>query len=182
MFRPRIWWTVPSHDKILSLSLFHFVPGQWRNFCSFVPKSCTVRSSWKSYWKPHICFDSMTSRFPNWNSILGCQPVRQLGRNECKNWGNRCQVERKLIGLHSNSEFFLTTLLYKVPLNSTGKSFFTNVYWNYLYNLHIAKYFEEVIDPWTKGNLLLRLKKSCTLKSISDNINSRLPLLQGNKW
>ena len=71
----------------------------------------------------------MTSRFPNWNSILGCQPVRQLGRNECKNWGNRCQVEGKLIGLHSNSEFFLTKLSYKMPSNSTSK--------NISYNLNV---------------------------------------------
>ena len=33
--------------KILSLSRCPFVPGQWRNFCPFVPKSCTVPSRWK---------------------------------------------------------------------------------------------------------------------------------------
>jgi hypothetical protein len=38
---------VPSHGKILSLSRCPFVPGQGRNFCPFVPKSCTVPSRWK---------------------------------------------------------------------------------------------------------------------------------------
>ena len=38
---------VPSRGKILSLSRCPFVPGQWRNFCPVVPKSCTVPSRWK---------------------------------------------------------------------------------------------------------------------------------------
>ena len=44
----RLSWPVLSHCKILSLSRCPFVPGQWRNFCPFVPKSCTVPSRWKS--------------------------------------------------------------------------------------------------------------------------------------
>ena len=38
---------VPSRGKILSLSRCPFVPGQGRNFCPFVPKSCAVPSRWK---------------------------------------------------------------------------------------------------------------------------------------
>ena len=38
---------VPSHGKILSLSRCPFVPGQGRNFCPVVPKSCAVPSRWK---------------------------------------------------------------------------------------------------------------------------------------
>ena len=38
---------VPSHGKILSLSHCPFVPGQGRNFCPVVPKSCAVPSRWK---------------------------------------------------------------------------------------------------------------------------------------
>ena len=38
---------VPSRGKILSLSRCPFVPGQWRNFCPVVPKSCCVPSRWK---------------------------------------------------------------------------------------------------------------------------------------
>ena len=40
-------WPVPACGKILSLSRCPFVPGQWRNFCPFVLKSCTVPSRWK---------------------------------------------------------------------------------------------------------------------------------------
>ena len=38
------WLSQPvlSHDKILSFSCCPFVPGQQRNFCPIVPKSCTV--------------------------------------------------------------------------------------------------------------------------------------------
>jgi hypothetical protein len=42
---------VPSRGKIFSLSRCPFVPGQGRNFCPFVPKSCTVPSRWKRYSK-----------------------------------------------------------------------------------------------------------------------------------
>ena len=38
---------VPSRGKILSLSRCPFVPGQGRNFCPDVPKSCAVPSRWK---------------------------------------------------------------------------------------------------------------------------------------
>ena len=44
-------WDVPSRGKLLSLSSSPFVPGQWRNFCPVVPKSCTVPSHWKLYFK-----------------------------------------------------------------------------------------------------------------------------------
>ena len=40
----------PSLDKILSLFHCPFVPGQWRNFCPFVTKSCTVPYRWKPYY------------------------------------------------------------------------------------------------------------------------------------
>ena len=43
---------VPSLGKILSLSSCPFDPGQWRNFCPFVPKSCTVPSCWKPKFAP----------------------------------------------------------------------------------------------------------------------------------
>ena len=36
-----------SHGKILSLYRCPSVPGQWRNFCPFFLKSCTVLSCWK---------------------------------------------------------------------------------------------------------------------------------------
>ena len=36
-----------SHGKILSLSCCPCVPGQWGNFCSFVPRLRTVPSCWK---------------------------------------------------------------------------------------------------------------------------------------
>ena len=40
---------VPPRGKISSLSRCPFVPGQWRNFCPVVLKSCTVPSHWKPY-------------------------------------------------------------------------------------------------------------------------------------
>ena len=40
---------VPSLGKIFSLSRCPFVPGQGRNVCPVVPKSCTVPSRWKPY-------------------------------------------------------------------------------------------------------------------------------------
>ena len=42
----------PSRGKILSLSRCPFVPGQGRNFCPVVPKSCAVPSRWKPYSEP----------------------------------------------------------------------------------------------------------------------------------
>jgi hypothetical protein len=42
---------VPARRKILSLSRCPFVPGQGRNFCPFVPKSCTVPSRCKRYFQ-----------------------------------------------------------------------------------------------------------------------------------
>ena len=46
---PEFWLSrpIPSLGKIFSLSRCPFVPGQWRNFCPVVPKSCTVPSRWK---------------------------------------------------------------------------------------------------------------------------------------
>ena len=38
----RLYRPVSSLGKILSLSCCPFVPGQWRNFCPIVPKSCPV--------------------------------------------------------------------------------------------------------------------------------------------
>ena len=38
----------------LSVLDIELVPGQWRNFCSFVPKICTVPSCWKHYYKLKI--------------------------------------------------------------------------------------------------------------------------------
>ena len=46
----RLSWAVPSLGKILSLSHCPYVQGQWRNSCSFVPKSCTVLSVNIQYW------------------------------------------------------------------------------------------------------------------------------------
>ena len=45
---------VPSRGKILSLSRCPFVPGQGRNFCPVVPKSCAVPSRWKPYYRAAI--------------------------------------------------------------------------------------------------------------------------------
>ena len=56
ILRYRFWqelsWPVLSHGKIFRLSRCPFVPGQWRNFCPFVPKSCTVLSRRKPYFWP----------------------------------------------------------------------------------------------------------------------------------
>ena len=49
---------VPSLCKIFSLSRCPFVPGQGRNFCPFVPKSCAVPSRWKPQFQVH---DSLTA-------------------------------------------------------------------------------------------------------------------------
>jgi hypothetical protein len=49
---------VSSHGKILSLSCCPFVPGQKRNFCPDVPKSCAVPSRWKRYLHvPSFCLN-----------------------------------------------------------------------------------------------------------------------------
>ena len=39
--------------------------------------------------------------------------------------------------------------------------------------------FSSQINSWKRGNLLLISKRFCTLKSISYNLNSKLPLSQG---
>ena len=62
-----------------------------------------------------------------------------------------------------------STLLYKVTLKSTGKNFIP------------CRIYNKILDAWTRGNLVLILKKLWTLKSISYNFNSKLPLLQGLK-
>ena len=58
---------VLSHGKILSLSHCPFVPGQWRNFCPSVLKSCTVLSHWKPYIRPYS--ESILTR-PNINWLI----------------------------------------------------------------------------------------------------------------
>ena len=50
---PKFWQVVPAHPvplqdfELVPLSRCPFVPGQWKNFCPFVPKKCTVLSCWK---------------------------------------------------------------------------------------------------------------------------------------
>ena len=55
--RPEFWLSrpVPSLGKIFSLSRCPFVPGQGRNFCPVVLKSCTVPSRWKRYFVLAYC-------------------------------------------------------------------------------------------------------------------------------
>ena len=60
---------VPARRKILSSSRCPFVPGQGRNFCPFVPKSCTVPSRWKRYCRP---FWGVERNFP---ALKQVQPI-----------------------------------------------------------------------------------------------------------
>ena len=39
-----------------------FVPGHWRNFCSFVPKSCTVPSCWAGPLGAVICHNNLDAQ------------------------------------------------------------------------------------------------------------------------
>ena len=79
---------VPSLGKSFSLSRCPFVPGQWRNSCPFVLKSCTVLSRWKPY-QPFISSNIFKSfwlahhgnapKFPNWNEL----DIVELTRGTC---------------------------------------------------------------------------------------------------
>ena len=66
---------VPALGKILSLSSCPFVPGQWRNFCPFVPKSCTVPSRWKPYYiQSEIPFNNRETNWPQ-SSIIASKQI-----------------------------------------------------------------------------------------------------------
>ena len=79
---------VPSRGKILSLSRCPFVPGQGRNFCPFVPKSCTVPSRWKRHWRVvQLSWDLVLTLDPS-KSLETLRRIKntihkKIGRNPC---------------------------------------------------------------------------------------------------
>ena len=70
----------------------------------------------------------------------------------------------------------------KCPQILQLKTFFLQMYAAITCRIYKKKYFEGVIDPWNRGNILMWLKKCCPLKGISYNLKSILHLVnaQGN--